>query len=181
MLNIEVIWREYRGSLKAFLHSKVSDPIEVDDLLQEILIKIYSNFQNLKFEDSIKGWLFQIANRTIIDFYRKKGKERGLNPKDLWYDEDIDSLEVSLSQCVIPFINALPEKSSELLTAIDIRGEAQKDYAQRMGISYSTLKSRVQKSRVELKHLFERCCFLEFDYAGNITDYTAKSSDCKNC
>ncbi|MEH6630887.1 MAG: RNA polymerase sigma factor SigZ [Halopseudomonas aestusnigri] len=181
MLDIEAIWAEYQTSLKSFLHSKISNPVDVDDLLQDILIKSYQNIEGLKSETSIKSWLFQIANHTIINFYRDDSKARSINPNDLWYEEDNSELEISLARCVVPFIKALSPKKSELLTSIDIKGESQKDYALRNGISYSTLKSRVQKSRHELKGLFENCCHITFDQSGGVVNFVAKSDGCKNC
>jgi RNA polymerase sigma-70 factor (ECF subfamily) len=53
-MTIEKIWSEYRLSLKAFLHSKVSNDSDVDDLLQDILIKSYENLGKLKSGDKIK-------------------------------------------------------------------------------------------------------------------------------
>ena len=41
-------------------------------------------------------------------------------------------------------MDALPEESVRLLKAIDIEGESQKEYAERVGIKYSTLKSQVK-------------------------------------
>ena len=67
-MNIEEIWQEYRAAIKRFLHSKVSNEADVEDLLQEILIKTYSNLHTVKEQASIKAWLFQIANHVIIDF-----------------------------------------------------------------------------------------------------------------
>ena len=87
------------------MHSKVSSLDEVDDLLQEILIKIYSNLSTIKSESSLKSWLFQVANYAIIDFYRKRAKLNKLRSEELWYREKNDEIEQFLSQCVIPFIN----------------------------------------------------------------------------
>lgn len=180
-MNFEEIWSEYRASLKLFLHSKISSPDEVDDLLQEILIKIYKNLSAVKSEGSVKSWLFQVANHTIIDFYRKRAKLNKLPSEELWYSEENDEVEQSLSQCVIPFINALSLESAELLTAIDLKGQSQVSYAEEHRISYSTLKSRVQKARRELRTLFEDCCHFTLDSRGNIADFEEKSKSCENC
>jgi len=56
-MEIEKIWSEYRTGLKSFLHSKISDADEVDDLLQEILIKLFNNIDTVKSEDHLKPWL----------------------------------------------------------------------------------------------------------------------------
>ena len=180
-MNFEQIWSEYRASLKSFLHSKVSSPEEVDDLLQEIMIKIYENLSTVKSESSLKSWLFQVANHTIIDFYRKGAKLSKLQHEEFWYSEKNYEVKESLSQCVIPFINALSIESAELLKAIDLKGQSQVSYAQEHGISYSTLKSRVQKARRELRVLFEDCCHFTFDSRGNIADFEEKSRGCEYC
>ncbi|MEH6577820.1 MAG: RNA polymerase sigma factor SigZ [Amphritea sp.] len=185
-MNIEDVWAEYRASLKAFLHSKVSDPDEVDDLLQDILIKTYGNLHTLKSASSVKSWLFQIANNVIIDFYRKRAKSRELSTGDisadnLWYGETNPDIRQALSRCVEPFIDALPYETGELLTAIDLHGQSQKDYAGELGISYSTLKSRVQKGRSLLRDLFDECCHFSLDQHGNLIDYDTKTKNCKKC
>lgn len=180
-MKIETIWSEYRFAIKAFLYSKVADRDDADDLLQEILIKTYNNLHTVKTAASVRSWLFQIANRTIIDFYRKRSKEVDLKADDLWYSENDDKTHQALSACITPFISALPKESAELLTAIDIQGYPQKSYAEHFGISYSTLKSRVQKDRAQLRRLFEDCCHLTLDQRGNITDFDPKPDSCKNC
>ena len=181
-MEIEGIWSEYRNSLKAFLHSKISNPSDVEDLLQDILIKTHSNINSLKEKDSIKPWLFQIANRTVIDFYRKNSRlNNDLNTEDLWYGDNEHDVKTELSHCITPFIKALPDNMAELMSAIEIEGKSQKIYAEELGVSYSTLKSRVQKARKELRLLFDECCHYRLDQFGNLIDFEQKSDNCKNC
>lgn len=180
-MNIETIWKEYRADIKAFLHSKVANYDDVDDLLQDILLKAYKNIDNIKSESCIKPWLFQIANHMIIDFYRKKGKPREWHVGDIyWHEESIGAIQ-TLSFCVFPFMKALPKEIAELLIAIDIHGQSQKEYASNLGINYSTVKSRVQKARRQLRKLFEDCCYLSFDQYGSLIDFDPKSKDCEKC
>jgi len=176
------IWEEYRAGIKAFLYSRVTNPSDVDDLLQDVLIKTFRNFHTVKSNDSIKSWIFQISNNAVIDYYRKKGKLKQESiPEDLHYDEENPSVHKALSKCVEPFIKALPKDSKELLTAIDIERIPQREYAQELGINYSTLKSRVHKSRLQLRKLYGECCELSLDRQGNIADFNAKSGKCEKC
>ncbi len=123
-MKIEDVWSEYRTSIKSFLHSRISDADEVDDLLQEILIKTYNNLSSVKSEESIKSWLFQIANNTIVDFYRKRGKAKTVNAEDLWYGEDDLTAQTELSGCIEPFVKALPKETARLLMEIDLNGRS---------------------------------------------------------
>ena len=179
-LKIEKVWSEYRAAIKALLHTRISDPDEVDDLLQEILIKVHKNLSSLKSITSTKAWLLQIANRTIIDFYRKRNKAIDLSAEDLWYSEQNYHTQQNLAQCVTPFINALPRASAELLAEIELRGRSQKEVADELGVNYSTLKSRIQKARKQLRALFESCCDMSLDKNGAIIDFDPKNK-CKNC
>lgn len=180
-MTIDIIWKQYRAALKAFLHSKIANAEDVEDLLQDILIKTHQNIHELHTIKNIKSWLFTIANHSIIDFYRKKSMIKKLTRADLWYEEQDRNIKQELSKCISPFIHALPNNQAELLTAIDLNGIPQKEYAQQNGIAYSTLKSRVQKSRQALQHLFEQCCHFTLDKQGQIIDYEQKTSACKKC
>lgn len=180
-MNAEAIWQEYQTSLKAFLHKNVANPDDVDDLLQDILLKSYQNLHRVNDTKKVKSWLFQIANNTIIDFYRKRSNNRKLESEVVWHSPDTESILQQLSVCAVPFINALPKFEAELLTAIEINGVPQKEYAQQHGINYSTLKSRVQKSRKLLFNLYNDCCDLSLDAQGNVVDFQKKSINCKPC
>ena len=180
-MNLESIWQEYSTSLRGFLYSRVSNDADVEDLLQEVLIKTHQNLDTVKSSEKIKPWLFQLANNTIIDFYRKKGRSRDISAADLWYADDDVVVEQALAQCVEPFIRALPKKSADLLLAIDIEGQSQKDYAEKAGISYSTIKSQVQRGRAKLRTLFDDCCSLTLDKHGNVVEFQAKSGGCDRC
>ncbi|MCW8832449.1 MAG: hypothetical protein OQK09_03565 [Colwellia sp.] len=83
-----------------------------------------------------------------------------------------------LSQCVLPFIKGLPDEEANLLIAIEIEGESQKQFSEKNNIKYSTLKSRVQKSRQMLFQLFNNCCELTIDQKGNLSGFQSKGQSC---
>lgn len=182
VMNLETVWAEYKQALHGFLRSRVSDSADVDDLLQEILIKTYQGLDKVKDSSSIKAWLFQVANHTLIDFYRKKSRRQEQsaqadNSQDILlalHSEQDNPIKQELLHCLLPFIQALPTEDAQLLTAIDIHKQPQKAYAESLNISYSTLKSRVQKSRAMLKRAFNQCCQFNLDRRGNLYDYEQK-------
>ncbi|PKF81208.1 RNA polymerase sigma factor SigZ [Vibrio sp. vnigr-6D03] len=181
MKNIETIWHEYQQGLKAFLHSRVPNPDDVDDILQDVLIKTHENLDKVQNWDSLKSWLFQIANNAIMDFYRRSKRQSAIEEKDLWYEQDTDQMQKEFSKCLLPFIQNLPEQSAQLIWAVDIEQESQKAVALSQNISYSTLKSRVSKARQELRKQFEDCCHLTLNKQGGLIDCDSKSKGCKSC
>ena len=180
-MNIETVWTQYQTELRRFLASRVSEPADIDDILQDTLVKTYQHLHTLGAEHSLKSWLFQITNRTLIDFYRKKGRAAHTELTDLSDEKSDLSTSQEIAQCVEPFLSGLSDESRELLLAVDIHGKAQKELAQEKGIPYTTLKSRVKKARTELKSLFTQCCRFTVDSRGNLLDAIPKTGTPSNC
>ena len=178
-MNVESVIVEYQSSLRAFLQSRLRNASDVDDVLQDALTKTFRNISSLKSGDKIKPWLFQIANNALMDHYRGAKRDNSISAEDLWYyDEDSQH---AFEGCVESFLSALPSESGDLLRKIEIEGVSQKDYAEEIGISYSTLKSRVQSSRKQLRGLFERCCSIAFAADGSVMDCSQKPGGCDTC
>lgn len=179
--SFETAWAAHRAGLKAFLHARIANATEVDDVLQDVAIKAYRSFDTLHSPERVKAWLFQIANHALIDLYRRLGREQNIHAEDLWYGGEPQDVATRMSPCLRSLIDDLPDQTGQLLTAIDLQGVPQKAYAEKLGIGYSALKSRVQRGRDDLKALFEDCCHLSFDAQGNIVDFEAKSKSCDIC
>jgi RNA polymerase sigma-70 factor (ECF subfamily) len=65
----------------------------------------------------------------------------------------------------------------------EIEGLPQQEVADRLGLSLSGAKSRIQRGRLMLKDELERCCRFEFDRRGNVMDYEPRPERtvCRNC
>ena len=180
-MNAESVITDYQSSLRAFLRSRMRNAADVDDVLQDALTKTFQNLHTLKTEDKIKPWLFQIARNAMLDHYRRKSRDASVTADDLWYEEPDKNAEHAFEGCVEPFLQALPAEVSDLLRAIELQGVSQKEYAERLGISYSTLKSRVHAGRKQLRQLFNQCCDIAFASDGSVLEFTRKSSNCGSC
>ena len=183
-MKIEKIWQAYSNNLKQYLEARLYNKADVDDLLQEILIKTHKQINTLETNEKLLPWLYKITQHTLIDHYRKKAKQsEHPREEDLWYSEQGDKqgqqTELTMSTCVLPFVEQLPESTAYLIKSIDIEGRSQKELAAELSISYSGLKSRVQRGRKALRLLFESCCHLEFDRYGNVIDYEPKTKHCQ--
>ncbi|WP_270731002.1 sigma-70 family RNA polymerase sigma factor [Shimia sp. Alg240-R146] len=178
--DLTAVWSAYRDRLKAFLHARIANPADVDDLLQDISIKVFTGLPDLQDQTKLQPWLFQTANRAIIDHYRRSSRAAP-NADDLWYADDDPVLRHQLEGCVAPFINALPADTAQMLTEIDLNGTSQRDYAEAHHIPYSTLKSRVTKARTDLRALFDDCCKFTMDSRGNLSEMERKSTGCGPC
>ncbi|MEM6985202.1 MAG: sigma-70 family RNA polymerase sigma factor [Pseudomonadota bacterium] len=180
-MNIESVITEYQAALRAFLVSRLRNPADADDLVQEVFAKTLQSAHTLTSDTKLKPWLFQIANNALIDHYRRQQREAAVNPDDLWYNSDQADAEHAFAPCLNTFLSALPPESGELLRAVELDGRPQKALAADLDISYSTLKSRVQSARRQLRGLFDQCCEVVFAKDGTVVDYTQRSGGCDDC
>lgn len=182
MMQLDQIWQDYSGALRGFLRQRVANEADVDDLLQDILIKTHAHLGEVRDPVALRAWLFQVARNATVDFYRKRGKAQAVNAEDLWYGEaeEIGALR-ELEGCVTVFLSALSPQDAKLLRAVDLEGQKQKDVAVAMGLTYSTLKSRVQAAREKMADQYRACCAMELGAKGEILEATPRETRCGGC
>ena len=180
-----VVSADLVNRLRAMVAGKLRDRAEVDDVVQEVLIKIVHAGDAVS-PDRFWGWLKQVIYTTVNDVYRARSARRSspmapteleaLADESLAADGDLD--EHPLSCCLLAFLNQIPDEERELLRAVDIGGIAQRDLAAARKLSYSTLKSRVQKARVSLKREIIACCDVSLDARHRVVDATPRGAGC---
>lgn len=162
---------------------KVRSPEDADDLTQEIFIKIHMSLAALKDEKKLAPWIYSIVRNSITDYYRKRdmgitGVDENISYSD---NNDKEKNVGGILYCLNVFIDRLPEKYREPLMLSDIEGVKQKDLAKRMGLSYTGLKSRVQRGREMIKGMFIECCGVPFSSEGKLTGDYLDHKNCKIC
>jgi RNA polymerase sigma-70 factor (ECF subfamily) len=175
--NTEQVWEEFSAALRSFISRRVANTSQIEDILQDVFIKIHSNIDFLKEETKIRSWVYQIARNTIIDYYRKqKIKLEDIDEIPLDDEGAINNInsmiELEPAQKVAAglkgMIDELPEKYSQALYLVEFEGLTQVDLAKKLGISVSGAKSRVQRGRQLLKDSLMKCCHFELDRYGTI-------------
>lgn len=176
MEQIEHSWAEYRTRLKSYIARRMRDSSNVEDLLQDVFLKASEKIHTVKSQGSIPGWLYRIAAHTIADHYRAQRRFEEI-PDDLSLPEAERNYVVELAECIRPFIATLPERYREAITLSEIDGLPQREVAERLGISLSGAKSRVQRGREKLRQRVLECCDVQIGRDG-ILGYEPRSATC---
>jgi RNA polymerase sigma-70 factor (ECF subfamily) len=178
----ESIWAEFAAKLGRFIRARVADPATAEDILQDVFVKIQSRLDHLRAPAKLQSWLYLIARNAIIDHYRKTRATSEL-PESLLTEPPEDSSEAcELKDALRQMIDGLPDVYRDAIVLTEFEGLTQKELADRLGISLSGAKSRVQRAREQLKQLLLDCCHFEFDRRGGIMDCTPRAKDgCREC
>src|SRR5215468_10393960 len=66
---------QQRGRLRNFIRSRVADPGDAEDILQDVFYELVAAYRLAKPIEQVGAWLFQVARNRIIDRFRKKKPE----------------------------------------------------------------------------------------------------------
>jgi RNA polymerase sigma-70 factor, ECF subfamily len=172
-------WTELERHLRPYLARRVASAADVDDLLQDIFVRMHQSLGSLRDEERFGGWVYRIASSAIVDKARQRARTPRLEPAgeleagERAYDDE--ELQSDLGECVALFVGRLPSPYREAVTLTELEGLAQKDAAAMLGISLSAMKSRVQRGREKIRYMFEECCQISVDCRGRVIECEPRS------
>jgi RNA polymerase sigma-70 factor, ECF subfamily len=188
------IWHEVHQSLRAFIAKRVADEASVEDLSQEVFVRMQRGLGGLKHESRLVAWIYQIARHAIIDYYRARNRQperpvglasdlESLHPASLPLESSKSSgqLRTELAGCLRPMIERLSEDYRQAVTLVDLEGLAQHEAAARLGLSVSGMKSRVQRGRRQLRDMLEACCVIALDRRRGVAGYDLRDQQNHSC
>lgn len=171
--------------LRPFVARRVSPP-DVDDVMQDIFVRMQKGLAGLRDEERFTSWLFQIARSAVAEHGRTRMRHPVADddaPEEQAApvrDDDRDAAR-ALAGCVSIFVAQLPSPYREAVTLVELEGLTAREAADIVGISVSGMKSRVQRGREQLRRLFDQCCEIALDARGKVTDYTPRGQRCTTC
>lgn len=166
-------WRELEAKLRPFIARRLRSEVDVDDIVQEVFLRMQRGLAGLRDEQRFGPWVYQIARSAIVDHQRVAAKHRVVDAdrsdeQRLDVGEDDRAVEAELAGYLAPFVAMLPSSYREALTLVELEGLTQKQAAEMVGISLSGMKSRVQRGRVQLRKALEDCCHIALDVRGRV-------------
>ena len=164
----EVVKRE--GSrLRNFIRRRVPDPLDAEDILQDVFYKLVEANRLLMPIEHVTGWLFRVARNRITDLFRKKRPqsfadaaaedENGelLPIEDLLPSPEAGPEAVYVHNMLLEelelALEELPDEQREVFVGHELEGRTFQEMAEETGVSVNTLLSR---KRYAVLHLRER-------------------------
>ncbi len=160
--------------LRPFVARRVRSSADVDDILQDVFLRLHRSLPTLRDQERFGPWLYRIVRNAITDRYRVQQREVAGVPELVAPEAEAEAEEASaaasLTACIAPFVARLPSPYREAVTLVDLEGTTHSAAATLLGISISGVKSRVQRGRAQLRVMFDACCTIELDARRRIVD-----------
>lgn len=159
-------WSKLRTELVSFVYAKVKDKCLAEDIVQDVFIKVHAKSAQLKESEKIIGWVYQITRNAVVDHFRKNSKMH--EPVNVDWENTNHELNDCVSRCLKALMTTLPEKYRIPLQLTELENLSQYEVAERLNITYSGARSRVQRARRMLKEKLFELYQIETDPYGNI-------------
>ena len=152
---------------------------EVEDLTQEVFVKVHQALENFRGESKLSTWLYRIATNAALDRLRspsfqriaqerlsddsiEKGEE-DVDARDVWTGEKKPLVEQQIireemNDCIRGYVEKLPENYRTVLVLSEWEGLRNNEIAEILGITLDTVKIRLHRGKEKLKEELETHC-----------------------
>ena len=143
------------GSLRAFAISLCRNVTAADDLVQDTIIKAWTNIDKFQPGTNMKAWLFTILRNTYFSGLRKTRREvpdpDGIHAASLITKPDHDG-RLAFADFRRAFDQLSPEHR-EVLILVGASGFTTEEASEMIGVAVGTVKSRTNRARKRLAEL----------------------------
>ncbi|WP_175987455.1 sigma-70 family RNA polymerase sigma factor [Bacillus sp. Marseille-Q1617] len=160
---LEAIMDEYGERITKLAYNYVKDWNVAEDIVQDVFITCYKNYQKIDEIISFKAWIYRLVINQSKDVLKSSAfRKVVLNSslftrfaaKDLMPEKSVvkRNEEEFLSKCVL----SLPVKYREVVTLYYYEECSIEEISGMVGLNPNTIKTRLSRGRGKLKKMMER-------------------------
>ncbi|MDZ7721818.1 MAG: RNA polymerase sigma-70 factor [candidate division KSB1 bacterium] len=146
----KTVFRRYYKPLYAFVYTRIRSSEQARDFVQDAFAKLWMHRHTLKPEMGCKAYLFRIADRQLIDFYRRQSSRQEYQQEARRKSEayqDHSDLQLALQNA----ITDLPEPVREVFVLGRYEGYTYAEIAVQLEVSVKTVESRMSNALKQLR------------------------------
>lgn len=143
---------------------------EVEDICQEVFIKVFRKMKRFRGESKLSTWIATIAYNTAITHFRKRSRRGEVSydeqPRLIGMEKDTGSNQKIVEKeearkYLLKLIGALPVNYRTVLTLYHLEEFSYREIEEITGMPEGTIKSYLSRARKMLKGKIEKVARLE--------------------
>ena len=163
-----IIVERYKDRLINFIYRYIYDIDFAEDLVQDVLIKVYTHKHSYKEIAKFSTWVYTIAANVAKTELRKKKRRKTYTVSELSTDDreflfsnsfeedNYQDDKKNLAKKIHQALYELPDEFKVIIILRDIQELSYDDISKILQIPSGTVKSRISRGRLKLKNLINR-------------------------
>jgi RNA polymerase sigma-70 factor (ECF subfamily) len=150
--------RQYEKLVFYVIRRLVTEQQDVEDICQEVFIKVYKNLSSFAFEAKLSTWIARIAYLTAVNYVKKSERHQTVSMSEtLEFTEEgqDDPAQLLVQRDVSTYVNQLIEQLPlpyrTVLTLYHLNEFSCEEIEQITGMPEGTVKSYLFRARKQLK------------------------------
>ena len=153
---MEAIYERFNRPLFNLIYRYTTNREIAEDLLQDVLLKIFTNLQTLRKTETFIGWMYRIAINTCFGYLRgsRSQLQRTIALNDVKGKIGDDAFKSSgkfMKKSLDNAIHSLPNRMKTVFLLHDVQGFKHEEIAPMLGCSVGTSKSQLFKARMKIR------------------------------
>jgi RNA polymerase sigma factor (sigma-70 family) len=158
-----VLMDRHLNAVRRHVLSMLQNTMDADDLVQEVLLKVWRSLSTFRSESSFRTWMTRVAINEVLQWYRReRHRSRCQSPDDL---DTLASVcdnphrhfaRAEAAQRVRQALAVLPEKYREVLVLREFDQLSMQETAHSLRASVPAVKSRLFRARLLLSASLRR-------------------------
>jgi RNA polymerase sigma-70 factor (ECF subfamily) len=154
MLNAVTI--PLKNKLFRYAQRIVQNPMEAEDVVQEVLVKIWKKEEELKGIENFEAWCMTVTRNLALDKLRKVKKtlepvENHIQIKDDALNPYQKTRQKEIYHIIRETMDQLTDDQKQVIHLRDIEGYAYKEIAEITGFSVDKIKVYLHRARINLR------------------------------
>lgn len=156
--SFEKLVNQSSSRVSNIIYQMIGSSNDVDDLAQEVFIKLYQHIKYFREEAKFSTWLYRITVNTVWDYLRKQRHRKTVPLEEIEpiYISDKTDDNSELKQLLNAQIKKLPVKYRTIIILKDIEGLSYKEIAKILECRIGTVESRLFRARKTLRENLEK-------------------------
>jgi RNA polymerase sigma-70 factor (ECF subfamily) len=156
----EEIVRRYKKLVYSVVYKMISDKEEVNDISQEVFIRLYKSLERYNPEYKMSTWIVKITSNLCLDTLRKKKQDTVTLDDAIGVSSNTDTPEQAFinnqkTELIRRAINELPEKYKILIVLFHNKGMSYEEMTKVLNEPMSIIKNRLYRARLMLREKLE--------------------------
>lgn len=149
-----------RERFKSFLTARLGSESDAEDVLQDGFIKAAQRIGELRDDERVTAWFYQVLRHAMIDHVRSRSAAR---QRELaWLEQaerDIDDEgRREVCACYESLLTGMRSREAELLRRVELRNEPVADVAAALGVTANNASVILHRARKDLRTRLEQFC-----------------------